>query len=142
VYKFTGVPKELPGRYCIENRKLSTEGNHKVRLFCKRFQTYYSKSLVFVFHSDHPDAVFRESTYGGGYSLVGHVMHTEEGVQETFACMSYCLLYKGCKSVNFSKEKRICELNNAIRLEHPDLFMKKSTFVYYEKMSLVILNVL
>jgi hypothetical protein len=97
----------------------------------------FSNSLFLVFYSDYPDAIFQESKDGEGYSLVGHVIYTEERVQETFACTSYCLLYtyKGCKSLNFSKETNICELNNATRLEHPDSFMKKSVFVYYEKMS-------
>ncbi|XP_031564719.1 uncharacterized protein LOC116300091 [Actinia tenebrosa] len=114
VYKISGVRKALPGRYCIEN------GRHN--------------------RADQPDTIFQEGEEGEGSRIIGHVMYTEAYVPDVFTCMNYCQLYNGCKSFNFSREKKICELNNATGREHHDGFHKKSSFVYYEKMRLLTVN--
>jgi hypothetical protein len=82
---------------------------------------------------DDPYSTFATSKEGHEV-LIGHVMYSEAGVQKEFICMNYCILYSECKSFNFSKEKKICELNNATRREYPDEFMKNDTFAYYEKL--------
>ncbi|XP_031553778.1 uncharacterized protein LOC116290808 [Actinia tenebrosa] len=108
VYKFSAVPKQLPApRHCIQNEHIDTRD-------CPYFTFATSENS-------------REG-------LVGHVMYSEAEVQKDLICLNYCIILNDCKSFNYSKEKKICEINNATRQEYPEAFVKNDAFAYYEKM--------
>lgn len=90
-------------------------------------------TLILLFNLDHVDTIFQEGKNGEGFRLVSHVMYTEDEVPDVFTCMNYCQLYDGCKSFNFSREKKICEMNNATT----NAFRKDSSFVFYQKINVL-----
>jgi hypothetical protein len=67
-----------------------------------------------------------------GFTLLGSVFQTETDVQESFNCLIMCQVSPTCKSFNFSKKKKVCELNSATKKEFPQNYVGRSDYDYYQ----------
>ena len=74
-------------------------------------------------------------------SLINHVMQstTVESISECMErCQEYRNTHRACYSfnteLNAKSNKRICELNDVTASQHPEDFIYKPGFVYYEQL--------
>jgi hypothetical protein len=65
------------------------------------------------------------------HALSGKTFHTEEYFEESYECLMVCQLDKRCKSFNFSKKLKLCELNSGTKKESPGNFVSNMDFDYY-----------
>ena len=66
-------------------------------------------------------------------ALVNHVVAKDHGIEDTTQCMTVCMMNK-CRSFNFDKVEKICEVSNATRDDFPRDLTTKAGFQYYHPM--------
>ena len=59
-------------------------------------------------------------------------VHKEKTVRNHVICGRDCGLDKNCKSFNFYKDNKLCELNTATRTEHPEGLFENQGSVYFD----------
>ena len=67
-----------------------------------------------------------------GYALSGSVFRTESDVKESYHCLLMCQIASTCKSFNFSRKEKICELNSATKKGFPKNYTARSGYDYYQ----------
>ena len=67
-----------------------------------------------------------------GHALSGSVFRTETEVRESHDCLVMCQILSNCKSFNFSKKKKMCELNSSTKKESPANYGARSDYDYYQ----------
>ncbi|XP_028405888.1 uncharacterized protein LOC114528449 [Dendronephthya gigantea] len=65
------------------------------------------------------------------HALHGKTFKTELEVTESYHCLAMCQLHAQCKSFNFSKKYKICELNTSTRKEFPKNYLGRSRYSYF-----------
>jgi hypothetical protein len=75
---------------------------------------------------------------GPNTALVDHVVAKVDGIEDTAQCMTVCMMNK-CRSFNFEKVRKICEVNDVTRDEYPRDLTAKSGFQYYHPMGKTLL---
>ena len=70
---------------------------------------------------------------GSNTALVNHVVAKEDGIKDTAQCLTVCMMNK-CRSLNFDKSEKICEVNDVTRDEYPRDLSAKAGFQYYHPM--------
>ena len=70
---------------------------------------------------------------GVNTALVNHVVAKVHGMEDTTQCMTVCMMNK-CRSFNFDKVEKICEVSDVTRDEHPRDLTAKAGFQYYHPM--------
>lgn len=64
----------------------------------------------------------------------------DDGIDDTSQCLIVCMMNK-CRSFNYDKTEKVCEVNDATRDENPRDLSGKSGFQYYHPMKTpVVLN--
>ena len=77
---------------------------------------------------------------GSSTALVNHVIAKENGIDDTAQCLIVCMMNK-CRSLNYHKLQKVCEVNNATRDDYPRDLSAKPGFQYYHPMKKpVVLN--
>ena len=66
------------------------------------------------------------------YALSGKTYQTENDVEESYKCFVMCQLEKKCKSFNFSKKEKICELNTGTKKEFPRNYGPRPNYSYFQ----------
>ena len=65
------------------------------------------------------------------HALSQKAFQTETEVQESYKCLMMCQLAPQCKSFNFSKKLKICEMNTATKNEFPRNYGLREDYEYY-----------
>ena len=65
------------------------------------------------------------------HALSQKVLHIETEVLESYKCLGMCHIEPRCKSVNFSKKLKLCELNTATKKEFPGNYGPSENYDYY-----------
>ena len=66
------------------------------------------------------------------YALSGKAFQTEMEVTESYKCLIMCQLDAKCKSFNFSKKYKICELNTGTKKEFPRRYGARNEYSYFQ----------
>ena len=94
---------------------------------------------IFLSFLDEAFAPFRSvpllfgAVGGSNTALVNHVVAKDHGIEDTSQCLIVCMMNK-CRSFNFDKLEKICEVNNVTRDEYPRDLSAKPGFQYYHPM--------
>ncbi len=60
-------------------------------------------------------------------------VYKQKNVQNHVICGRDCSMDEDCKSFNFYEYKKLCELNNATRAEHPQDFLEDQGSAYFDE---------
>ena len=71
---------------------------------------------------------------GTDTALVNHVIATEHGIEDSGKCLIVCMMTK-CRSLNYDKTEKICEVNDVTKDDYPRDLSAKAGFQYYHPMS-------
>ena len=94
--------------------------------------------IIFIF-LDEAFAPFRSVPLlfapvgGSNTALVNHVIAKHHGIEDTSQCLIVCMMSK-CRSLNFDKLEKICEVNDVTKDEYPRDLTAKAGFQYYHPM--------
>jgi hypothetical protein len=67
-----------------------------------------------------------------GHALSGNVFRTETDVEESHHCLLMCQISPNCKSFNFSRKEKVCELNSATKKDFPKSYGARSGYDHYQ----------
>ena len=70
--------------------------------------------------------------FGAENRALKNLTYEKKTVAHFVICGRECSMDKECKSVNFYKYNKLCELNNAKRAEHPESFFEDQESLYFD----------
>ncbi|CAB3988799.1 Pancreatic secretory granule membrane major glyco GP2 [Paramuricea clavata] len=110
VYGLVNTVLDFAARYCFEDDKKN-----------EAFAPFRSVPLLFA------------PVGGSNTALVNHVIAKDDGIEDTSQCLIVCMMNK-CRSLNFDKLNKICEVNDVTKDEYPRDLSAKPGFQYYHPM--------
>ncbi len=94
---------------------------------------FYSRGMISFSASLSPSGQNPSITLPvANYALSGKTFQTETEVAESYKCLVMCQTDAKCKSFNFSKKDKICELNTATKKEFPRNYIPRKGYSYFQ----------
>ena len=70
---------------------------------------------------------------GSDTALINHVIAKERGIEDTTQCLIVCMMNR-CRSLNYDKTEKICEVNDVTKDDYPRDLSAKAGFQHYHPM--------